>query len=421
MAASEEEARLAGGESGRPRLLVGGGVALTVGLAVAVEFDAPIGLIDDRQVDQGTGVRGLGRTVDVLGADAVVAAGHPLGWLPFAEDDRIEDPAADGLDRDDAAAALREGGEGDPGFERLGREGRGGRAGLGEGILAIENQASVADDGGAVEFRVEPTDEVAAVLFEGPPVARRRAGVLVGLEATPEIIAGEAAFDFRQFILQADAFLRTGADAFKGGRQFLGLLSPLSREFGADGLLEFGQAGAVSVEQGGGVHGHLARAGGGEDAVEGGEVGLADGVEFMVVAAGAGHRETEEGLADDIDLVVHVADLLVDGVDRLEAMFDHAEVAGAEGGFVQPLCRVDAGGRQEVAGELLADKLVVGDIGVEGADQVIAIAPRLRDGGVAFAAVGVGVADEVHPVAGEVFAVTRRSQQPVDHLRVGLR
>ena len=102
-------------------------------------------------------------------------------------------------------------------------------------------------------------------------------------------------------------------------------------------------------------------------------------------------------------------------------MFDHAEVAGAEGGFVQPLCRVDAGGRQEVAGELLADELIVRDIGVEGADQVVAVAPGLRNRGITFAAVGVGVADKVHPVAGEVLAEAGRSQQPVDDLRVSLR
>jgi hypothetical protein len=54
---------------------------------------------------------------------------------------------------------------------------------------------------------------------------------------------------------------------------------------------------------------------------------MADGVELMVVAAGARDGEAEEGLGDDVDLVVHVTDLLIDRVDRLIAMFDHAEVA----------------------------------------------------------------------------------------------
>ena len=96
------------------------------------------------------------------------------------------------------------------------------------------------------------------------------------------------------------------------------------------------------VEHGGGIHGHLSWAGGGEDAVEGGEVGLADGVELVVVATGARDRESEEGLRDDVDLVVHVADLFIDGVDRLKAVLDHAEVAGAEDGLVQFFGGVDA-------------------------------------------------------------------------------
>ena len=177
-------------------------------------------------------------------------------------------------------------------------------------------------------------------------MAGRRAGVLIRLEATAEIIGGEFAFDLRQIVLQADAFLGAGTDSFEGRGEVLGLLDPLGREFGTDGLLEFGQAIAVLIEQGGGVYGHLSRTGGSEDAVEGGEVGLADGVELMVVAAGAGDRESEEGLRDDVDLVVDVADLLIDRVDRLEAVLDHAEVAGAEGRLIELFRCIEARGLQ---------------------------------------------------------------------------
>ena len=252
-------------------------------------------------------------------------------------------------------------------------------------------------------------------------MAGRRAGVLIRLEATAEIIGGEFAFDLRQIVLQADAFLGAGTDSFEGRGEVLGLLDPLGREFGTDGLLEFGQAIAVLIEQGGGVYGHLSRTGGSEDAVEGGEVGLADGVELMVVAAGAGDRESEEGLRDDVDLVVDVADLLIDRVDRLVAVFDHAEVAGAEGRLIELFRFIEARGLQQIAGELFADELVVGDVGIEGADEVIAVAPSLRDGWIAFAAMRVGVADEIHPVTGEVFAVARRGQQAVDDFGEGLR
>ena len=110
VATSEEQACLAGREGLQDGLVVGGSVAGAVGLAVAVEFDATVGLIHDREVDEFARFGRLGRTVRVLGADAVVAAGHPAGLLSFAEDDRVEDTTADRFRRDDAAAALVEGG-----------------------------------------------------------------------------------------------------------------------------------------------------------------------------------------------------------------------------------------------------------------------------------------------------------------------
>ena len=140
----------------------------------------------------------------------------------------------------------------------------------------------------------------------------------------------------------------------------------------------------------------------------------------MIVAAGARDREPEEGLRDDVDLVVHVAHLLVDRVDRLVAVLDHPEVRGADRGLVQPLLRIGARGGQQVARDMLPDEAVVGHVGVEGANQIVAVAPGLRDGRVAFAAMRVGVADEVHPVAGEVLAVAGRGQQAVDDLGEGL-
>ena len=44
-------------------------------------------------------------------------------------------------------------------------------------------------------------------------------------------------------------------------------------------------------------------------------------------------------------------------------------------GFVDALLRIDAWFRQQIASEVLTDKLIVGDIAVEGADQIIAIHP----------------------------------------------
>src|SRR5439155_1564617 len=52
---------------------------------------------------------------------------------------------------------------------------------------------------------------------------------------------------------------------------------------------------------------------------------------------------------------------------------------------------------KQIAGEVFEDEPIVGHVGVEGADEVIAVAPRVGDGHVGFVAECVAVTDEVHP------------------------
>ena len=59
---------------------------------------------------------------------------------------------------------------------------------------------------------------------------------------------------------------------------------------------------------------------------------------------------------------------------------------------------------QLVTGNLFEQKAIVRFVIVEGPNHIVAVTPGLRDGGIAFATVRVGVADEIHPVAGAVFA-----------------
>ena len=82
----------------------------------------------------------------------------------------------------------------------------------------------------------------------------------------------------------------------------------------------------------------------------------------MVVAAGAGDRQAEEGARGRLDLLVdHVQDELpaVLGVVGLAA---EGEEAGRDD-LLGPLAVVPGG--QEVAGDLLADEPVVRLVGVE--------------------------------------------------------
>ena len=65
-------------------------------------------------------------------------------------------------------------------------------------------------------------------------------------------------------------------------------------------------------------------------------------------------------------------------------------------------------GERLVAGELLEDEAVERLVGVEGADDVVAIAPGVGPRFVELVAVGVGVAGEVEPVPAPALAVVRR-------------
>ena len=80
-------------------------------------------------------------------------------------------------------------------------------------------------------------------------------------------------------------------------------------------------------------------------------------------------------------------------------------------------------GGQQVAGDLLADELVVRLVGVERVDDVVAVPPGVRVGDVPRRAGRLGVAGDVEPVPAPALAERGRGQQPVDHLleRVGRR
>ena len=154
------------------------------------------------------------------------------------------------------------------------------------------------------------------------------------------------------------------------------------------------------------------------------EILLFDRVEFVIVAFGALHGETEPGGAEGANAVGDVLEavFLIDdtalGIDDVvagEAGGDQrVESRGAEIGAGRAECGVG----QQVAGDLFGDETVVREIGVEGVDHPIAPAPH-GAGGVVVEAVGIGVTRGVEPLDGLAFAVVGRSQQAVDGGRVG--
>ena len=140
----------------------------------------------------------------------------------------------------------------------------------------------------------------------------------------------------------------------------------------------------------------------------------------MIVASGAGNGQSHGGLGEGIDLVVGEGDLFLVGIGHSEAVRDHTEVPGADGGFIEAEIIVDAGRFEEVAGEVFEEELVVGDVGVEGADDVVTILRSIGNGGIPFAAVGLGVAEPVEPVASPAFAEAAGGEEVIDDFEVSL-
>ena len=140
---------------------------------------------------------------------------------------------------------------------------------------------------------------------------------------------------------------------------------------------------------------------------------LRDGIELVVVAGGATGGEAEEGGPEGLDAVageVH-RHFFGDG-----AAFVGGDAAAHEAGGGE---FVDVLGGKEVAGELFADEAVERFVGVEGADDVIAVRPD-RAVVVEMQAVGVAVASVVEPVTRPVFAVARAGEEAVNGAFVGI-
>ena len=100
-------------------------------------------------------------------------------------------------------------------------------------------------------------------------------------------------------------------------------------------------------------------------------VALQDGIELMVVAAGAFHRETEERSGR---CVHHVLEPRVKVVGRVVRFIVPRAGANQAGGDHALLCSIS----DLVAGELLRDKPGVGHVVVQCVDHPVPVAPDVR-------------------------------------------
>ena len=137
------------------------------------------------------------------------------------------------------------------------------------------------------------------------------------------------------------------------------------------------------------------------------------------MAAGTGQRDAHERAGNHVhlfvvDVVEHLGPVLLS--QRLRSQ--RQESGGDDAAPVQ-LTRTP--GRQQVAGNLLADELVVRQILVERFNDVIAIAPCIRVAVVFVVAGGIGIARDVQPVASPLLAISRRGEQAIHGLLVRFR
>jgi len=126
-------------------------------------------------------------------------------------------------------------------------------------------------------------------------------------------------------------------------------------------------------------------------AADGAVEAAGDGVELVVVAAGAAERESEKGLAERVDAVVDPVGLVLGDVHGGVDPFAEQPEAGAHDRAVGAGVRIEPRRVDEVAGDMFADELVVGEIVVEGLHDPVAIAPGVGDRVVELVAAGLGV------------------------------
>ena len=145
---------------------------------------------------------------------------------------------------------------------------------------------------------------------------------------------------------------------------------------------------------------------------------LADRVELVVVAAGAGDGQAEEGLADGADHVLHL-------IPRIHHPHPHGR-AGSADLVIRPGVQ-EAGcldglrilGPEHVSRKLQASELGVGPVAIEGVDDPVAIAPGVGTELVELESVTLSIASQVEPPPGPSDTVLGRREVAIDDPLVG--
>ena len=136
------------------------------------------------------------------------------------------------------------------------------------------------------------------------------------------------------------------------------------------------------------------------------------GIELVVVAAGATQGQAQKDLGGGADDVVQLIESVGFGIGGFIVPGSQAEIPGGDEGLGR-------GVRQLVSGQLFQDKAVEGFVPVEGPDHVVPVFPGVGLGAVPLVSVAFGVANQVQPVPGPALPICRSRQQIIDGCLVG--
>ncbi len=139
-----------------------------------------------------------------------------------------------------------------------------------------------------------------------------------------------------------------------------------------------------------------------------------DRIELVVVTPGATHRHPEHGSTDGLNDLIHSVGASLSDRCRFAADGCGGNVRSRH----KKSCRLTD--TKLITGELFFQKLIVRDVVVESADDVVAIDPRVLPIQIRLGPVRLRPADYVEPVLRPALSEVRRGHQFVDQFGVGL-
>ena len=127
---------------------------------------------------------------------------------------------------------------------------------------------------------------------------------------------------------------------------------------------------------------------------------LRNGIVFVVMALGTLNGNAEHRLADAVHSINETIDAKLLGI--CPALFIQHRIAQEPSGHAAGIGRLG----QQVTSDLLDEKLVIGQVAIEGVDHPISVRPD-KPGLVLFETIGVGIASRIQPMSSPAFSVMR--------------